>query len=361
MSILSSNHKLRIDIGSNCNLECPTCTRQSITVDYNKKYNTNYKIHPALNKGSVSLKEIIKWFPFDFIESRLSIINLCGATAEPTLNPELIDIVNYFSKFKNVVIDSNGSTNNEEWWYKLGKTKCKVVFAVDSIKPNNNLYRINANTDKILANIKSFTNAGGVAEWKMILFKHNQDEIDECRSISKELGCAQFSIRQSNSFIDGPTYEVNTNKKKYIIERNDIYDNIKPIATQKSNPQDYCILTTTKTIIVFSNGVVYPCCHTESSFFDTYGDFFINENNTQPIISNGNFHKSFYESFVKIIEKQGGIKSLSLKYHSIEEIMNSNFYKNGLQLSWKMQTNTFCQKCPNANDVIDKTDLVPVE
>ena len=357
MSILSSNHRLRIDIGSHCNLECPTCVRQSITLSYNKKHNTDYKSHPLLNKGFVSLKDIIKWFPSNFIESRLSTIHLSGATSEPTLNPEIIDIVNYFSKFKNVIVDSNGSTNNEDWWYQLGKTGCKVIFAVDSIKPNNNLYRINANTNKIIANIKSFVSAGGIAEWKMILFKHNQDEISECESISKELGCAVFLVQHSNSFSNRPTYEVNTKQKKYTLERTQIVENVDSFSTKISNPKEYCNLIKDKVIIVFSNGVVYPCCFSEGDFFDTYGEFFIDENNTQPTITDSNF----CNSFVKIIERQGGIKSLSLKYHTIEDIMNSNLYKTSLELSWKLQNNIFCQKCPATNRLVDKVAHVPVE
>jgi MoaA/NifB/PqqE/SkfB family radical SAM enzyme len=311
-----------------------------------------------LNKGFVSLENIIKWFPSDFIESKLSSVLLSGATAEPTLNPECIDIVTYFSRFiKDVSIDTNGSTNNEDWWYELGKTGCRVIFAVDSIKPNNNLYRINANTDKIISNIKSFVKGGGVAEWKMILFKHNQDEIDECRSISKELGCAYFTVRHSNSFKRQSSHQIITKQKKYTIERNQFYEQIESISTNKSNPEDYCLLTKEKIIIVFSNGIVYPCCFTESGFFEFYGPFFMDENNTKPVITNDNF----YKSFVQVIERQGGIKTLSLKYYNIEEIFNTNLYKTAIQLSWKMQSNSICQNCPNFETVIDKTSHVSVE
>lgn len=345
MAILSTGHEIRIDLGNYCNLDCPSCFRQVITKDYNNKHDTNHDYHPYLNRGYVSINDIRNWFPVDFLTKRVFRIILDGASSEPTLNPYFNEIVDYFcDHVEEVKISTNGSTRNVEWWAKLVRKNLYPTFSIDSFKPNNNLYRINSNTDKIIENMKAFISAGGKARLKMILFKHNQDEIEDFISFSKQIGC-DFDLIPAFEFVDGKTsYEVNHNGKQYTIEKNTLKERPKPYREQFNNPQDYCLLTQTKTMIVHSNGIVYPCCHIEGQFFQIYEDFFIDETKTKP---NTNIHPQIVKDFVYRIEKQGGIKTLSLKYHTIEEIFNTPFFRSSLELSWKLKTNKTCMNCKN--------------
>ena len=356
MSILSTGHKIRLDLGNYCNLDCPSCFRQEKTREYNKENNTNIKSHPYLNNHYVTLDEICKWFPKEFLTKRIYHMFFCGASSEPTLNPEFTKIVNYFSdKVGRISMSTNGSTRNTDWWYELGKTKIHPTFSIDSLKPNNNLYRIGSDTNKIIENMQAFVSSGGKATLKHILFKHNQDEVDDFIKLSKELGC-EYKLVPAFEFTDDKTsYEVTSNGKTYTLEKNTIYERNQPHRNLNPDPESYCLLTTTKTIIVHSNGVIYPCCHIEGEFFDIYEDFFIDESKTKPKQK----HKQIYDDFVKKIEIQGGIKSLSLRYNTIEDILNSSFFKSTLQLSWKLKTNKTCLSCKNWKDQVDpiKSDI----
>lgn len=269
MAILSTGHKIRLDLGNYCNLDCPSCFRQAITKDYNNKYETDLKYHPYLNNRYVTVDDVKQWFPKEFLSKRIKNMLFDGASSEPTLNPYFNEILDYFvGNVEEVTMSTNGSTRNAKWWEKIGKTKLYPTFSIDSLKPNNNLYRINADTNKIIENMKAFISAGGKAKLKMILFKHNQDEVNDFISLSKELGC-DFELIPAFEFVnDIVSYDVINGDKTYKIEKNTIQErNLTYRELHSSNPEDYCILKTTKTIIVHSNGVIYPCCHIEGQFF----------------------------------------------------------------------------------------------
>ena len=43
-----------------------------------------------------------------------------------------------------------------------------------------------------MANAKAFIEAGGKARWKMIVFKHNEHQIDEAKLLAKDMGFWEF-------------------------------------------------------------------------------------------------------------------------------------------------------------------------
>ena len=63
-----------------------------------------------------------------------------------------------------------------------------MSFSIDGLEDTNHLYRQDVEWDKIMERAKKFIGAGGRAEWKFIIFRHNQHQVEEARSLSKELG-----------------------------------------------------------------------------------------------------------------------------------------------------------------------------
>jgi hypothetical protein len=362
MSILGTGHKINIDLGNYCNLSCPNCMRISMTKDYNKKYNKDVKDHPFLNKIHVTLSDAHQWFPIEFLQQRVNIIEMCGSLAEPTLNPQCIELVKYFAPHVDVVsISTNADTRNTDWWQELAQSASNLVvrFYLDSLKPNNSLYR-QSNSNKIVEHLRAFTSAGGKALLSHVVFKHNQDEIDDFKSLAKEVNCnyRMFVAREFTTDDTFTSYEVEYNNSKYLLEKNTIIPSNLAYKSvlNSTNPNDYCSLTHEKIIRVFCNGLVFPCCHLEGQFFDVYEDFFMDENNTKPNLS---IHPELTKDFISKIELQGGIKTLSLKYNTIENIMNSNFYRKTLQMSWKLKSNKTCLKCINGtrSDIKDGNEI----
>jgi len=354
MSILGTGHKINIDLGNYCNLNCPNCMRVSMTNDYNKKYNSNIKTHPFLNKINVTLLDVQKWFPIEFLQKRVSIIEMCGSLAEPTLNPECIELVKYFAPHVNVVsISTNAATKTVKWWKELAQSTDNLVvrFYLDSLKPNNSLYR-QSDPIKIVENLRAFTSAGGKALLSHVVFKHNQDEIEDFKSLAKEVNCnyRMFVAREFTTDKTFTSYEVEYNGVKYLLEKNTIIPSNPSYKDlfNSTDPNEYCSLTHEKIIRVFCNGLIFPCCHLEGQFFDVYENFFMDESKTDP---NLNIHPQLVKDFISKIELQGGIKTLSLKYNAIEDIINSNFYRKTLPMSWKLKSNKTCLNCINGTRV----------
>ena len=77
----------------------------------------------------------------------MKLVNFCGSIDEPTLHPELLDIVKYFNEHSvSINISSNGSTKTEKFWHDLGKEKVSVFFGVDGIDQKSlEKYRVGAN------------------------------------------------------------------------------------------------------------------------------------------------------------------------------------------------------------------------
>jgi molybdenum cofactor biosynthesis enzyme MoaA len=320
---------LRLEISNYCNLKCPFCMRQNGSPTY------------KLNATHLTLDLIKSWFPQNFLIFETSgKIFLSGAVAEPTLNPNCLEIVKYLSKECHITIDSNGSTKTEEWWYELGKTKVDCVFSPDSLKENNNFYRINSDTKKVISNMKSFISGGGKASWKYIPFKHNEDELEEQKKLSSSIG-ATFLIVQPNPF----TANEKLLPSKHFSKSNVIVEDL----TINRSPNSYCkILGESSNLIEISpDGIIYPCCFSAKNIFNVYSNFFVN-GDTKPnlnttLLPGVDKHAAFISNMVPMIEKQGGIKSISLYHNKIQDIMSSDLYKFALKQSWETG-NTFCTK-----------------
>ena len=318
---------VRIEVGNYCNLRCPLCVRE--LVDSN-----------ILNSIHLSPEDVKNFLPRLFLLSRVDSVYLSGAVAEPTLNRYFIDIVEYLIKYTRVVIDSNGSTHNVDWWAKLGATGVNCDFGPDSIKPNNNKYRINSDTDKVIKNIQAFVAAGGVAEWKFIPYAHNEDELEEQKLIAESIGAKFTFIQPRSSWLD------NVQNSSAFVDGKDVepyYD--------KGTPNSYCKLfgnIETRLIEISPEGIVYPCCMMPRQFYGVYRDYFAN-GNTAPDLSpaGGPRYKSFLKTVVPLIEDNGGIESLSLYKHSITDILKNKFYT-ALKKSWDDKEHFCYNHCDSA-------------
>ena len=311
---------VRLEVGNYCNLRCPLCVRE--------------KVHKStINSIHLSLKDVQKFLPRFFLNYEVERVALSGAVAEPTLNPDFIEIVKYLMKYSTVAIDSNGSTRDTQWWAELGATGVNCDFAPDSLKPNNNKYRINSNTDRVIDNMRAFISAGGVAEWKFIPYAHNEDELEDHRAIAKSIG-AKFTLIQSRDAekIDGVNNSSMFADGQYV---NKYYD--------QGTPHNYCKLfgSMTRLIEISPEGIVYPCCMMPRQFYQVYENYFISRDTTPNLSSDDRpKYQSFIDTVVPLIEESGGIESLSLYNHSIRDILKNEFYTS-LQKAWDDKSH-FC-------------------
>jgi hypothetical protein len=92
-------------------------------------------------------------------------------------------------------------------------------------------------------------------------------------------------------------------------------------------------------MIIDSRGVVHPCCYFSHECRRVYKEFYeTGDPNSKP--KKDEYHRRtnmYYNSVANLIEDQGGIKSISLYHSTWDEIMNSPFYRERLERSWKMR------------------------
>ena len=139
--------------------------------------------------------------------NNLERLSMCGNYGDPILNPDLKSLIDYCRSINpdcSTIIHTNGGARSERWWRSLAEYPwLKVRFGIDGLEDTNHLYRRRVRWDLLERNYRAFIDAGGVAEWKMIVFGHNQHQVEECRQRAIDEGFSNFSYVVTNRFTQG--------------------------------------------------------------------------------------------------------------------------------------------------------------
>jgi len=181
--------KFEIELSSHCNARCPLCIRQLLGTD---------KERPGFKKGHITLKQMEKFV--DQIPSPSEVtLYFAGVGGDPLMNPEVVDIARLCceKRFKTINIDTNASLRAKETWKELGRISnenknLNITFSIDGLEDTNHLYRIRTDYNKIMANAQTYIDVGGIAEWKFIIFKHNEHQVTKAEHLAKEMGFMTF-------------------------------------------------------------------------------------------------------------------------------------------------------------------------
>jgi len=178
---------LFLDLSTFCNAGCPICHRT--------KPGTTDKAE-WLKEYSWSIEEVKKAYPKSFLKSYVQQVQICGTWGEPFMNKDIYDIIKYFldGHVKKVMLNTNGSLRDEQFWWELGllsyKTKRVVVcFDIDGIDQEmHSLYRQKTDLNKILNNMLAYKEGRGIAQSFTVVFKHNKPYLEQIEKLCKEHG-----------------------------------------------------------------------------------------------------------------------------------------------------------------------------
>jgi len=259
--------RVHLELSSFCNARCPLCPRNLYGYPFN---NGGY------TESNLTLTDVKKIFDVEFIK-QLELININGNFGDFVMNPESLEIVQYFNSINpslSILISTNGSARDETFWEELGKiSNVFVDFCLDGLKDTHHLYRQNTSWKTIIKNAKVYTEAGGYAIWKFIKFKHNQHQIAECEELSKQLGFREFKLADQGRDT-GPVFDKEGNYLHALGDYNGETD-INKILNQVENgmmlledlyqhnsPKNTirCQAIENQEIFVSSTGDVSPCC-----------------------------------------------------------------------------------------------------
>jgi MoaA/NifB/PqqE/SkfB family radical SAM enzyme len=129
---------------------------------------------------------------------------MCGNYGDPAAGKYTLDIYQEFRRINpNIVLgmNTNGAIQTTFWWYELAKIMNQpqdyVVFSIDGLESTNSTYRKNVVWNKLMSNARSFIEAGGIAHWDMLVYRHNQHEVDACEQLARDTGFTWFRAKVS--------------------------------------------------------------------------------------------------------------------------------------------------------------------
>jgi MoaA/NifB/PqqE/SkfB family radical SAM enzyme len=182
LNISMNVQKLHVEPSSHCNARCPGCPRNL----------NGYNIDDLFKKTHLTAErfsEILYQYP----NVRFLLFN--GNLGDPMMNPHMLSLVDVAKHVHELRITTNGSIGKLDTFERLGAMKNVIMtFSIDGLEDTNHLYRQDVEWNKIMERAKKFIGAGGRAEWKFIIFRHNQHQVEEARSLSKELGFTSFEV-----------------------------------------------------------------------------------------------------------------------------------------------------------------------
>lgn len=311
---------IQLDITTYCNAKCPQCHR------------TNPE---GLDK--VDWLPLLHWtledFQKAFSEEDILTINaftMCPTWGDPVMNPHLYDIVEYiFSVNKDIKvnIDTNGSIRDENWWWEFGllskgnKRYLQCVFDIDGINQEmHEQYRRNTSLQKILNNMQSFADTLSVARSSTIVFKHNQDYLEDIKKLAHDYGS------QIHTFIKTNRYNfdfIDENNKPFSLEMSDLdfsHGKIAKINKSALGDSVECTWSPANHITINFDGQVHPCCY----FGNPHG-----------MGNNGGYMSRNYFNHSVIQTYNADKLQYNVFHNSIHDIMGTNWFKSDLPNSWK--------------------------
>lgn len=305
---------IHLELTTRCQARCPMCPRRI----------NGGILNPLFELTEIDLEIFKKWFSVSFIR-QLDKINLCGNLGDPIIASDCLEILQYVRDINPTMylgMHTNGSARNSEWWIKLAKLDVKIVFGIDGLADTHKLYRIDTDYDKIIENATSFINAGGTADWTMLVFEHNEHQIEQCKALSSKLGFNKFTLKHTSRFQDKKFHVLDdSGRTTHILYATEKSKDMILKIEQSSKIARPCISCKAKQwneLYVGATGTVSPCCWLDLSW-------------TIP----NHQHRVEYMDRIKMLP--------SLRQGSFEEIFDSGYF-NLIEDTWNNEPLKECAK-----------------
>lgn len=255
---------LHIEPTSRCNARCPQCPRTDITTGDTHSWLKQTEWDPS------RLDEVLSHSVFDPLNSIL--VN--GNYGDIVMHTRALEFVEVCRKHaKEVYINTNGSGLKTDFWSELGKMGVTVDFSIEGMsQETHEQYRRNTNFNRILENAKAFIDAGGIANWVMTVFRHNEDEVDDCEEFARYLGFNDFSTRDGGMRFDAPNLVFRHKGEEHMIEPpTDYYVALKdnPAMAVDLSLENKCYIRAKHLMIslfLSADQRIYPCCYADNTY-----------------------------------------------------------------------------------------------
>lgn len=172
-----------------CQAACPSCARET---------------DPAFDKRVHNWLTVQDFEPYEKLIYRLDKLFMCGNYGDPAANGEVTSIFSYVRQVNSSIVlgmNTNGGLQGTYWWTNLANILYKptdyVVFSIDGLEDTNHIYRKNVSWDRVMSNAESFIAAGGNAQWDMLVYEHNEHQVEACEQLAQDMGFGWFRAKVS--------------------------------------------------------------------------------------------------------------------------------------------------------------------
>jgi MoaA/NifB/PqqE/SkfB family radical SAM enzyme len=229
-----------------CTLKCAGCARTTFIEQWPQHWK-NYSIDVDL---------VMQFLDIDLNNKK---VLLSGNYGDPIYHPDFIDLVAQLKqRGARLEITTNGSYRKTDWWQELIQyftPEDSIIFSIDGVPENFTEYRQNADWSSIMLGIEACVASPAGVAWKYIPFDYNQNNIEQARQLSQELGFDGFFVDPSKRFDDAATRDLKPNEHLVNLEYESRLDwkqnNSGPVDAKCRNGQEHFIT---------ADGYYSPCC-----------------------------------------------------------------------------------------------------
>jgi len=324
---------IHLENTQNCQASCPMCDRNQ----------NGGALNPHIDLSELTLNDCKRMFEPSFI-AQLKTMYMCGNLGDPIVARDTLEIFQYFREHnKNMWLsmNTNAGARDKAWWTELANVLGKmgtVIFSVDGLRDTNHIYRQGVNWDNVERSMQAFIAAGGRARWDFLIFEHNQHQVEQAETLSKEWGFEKFQAKKTGRFVNAKsekkeshqavnrkgvkTNEIKKPKKEFqnaalkkqdmLIEKYgsmDAYYDVVPIN---------CKVKDEGNLFITAEGLAMPCCWTAGQMYKWY----LPKQSTQ---------------IWDFIEAAGGKDVLNAKKHGLRAVFDSGIFDN-IEASWNKKS-----------------------
>ena len=172
-----------------CQARCPQCSRET-----DRDFDATQRHH-------LSVSQIQDIIPHTVLTS-LEKMFMCGSYGDPAAGLHSLDLARWFRQHQpNIVLGlhSNGGLRDVVWWQELAsifdQPRDYVVFSIDGLEDTNHIYRRGVSWSQVMRNAQAYIDAGGAAHWDMLVYQHNQHQVDQCEKLARSMGFRWFRAK----------------------------------------------------------------------------------------------------------------------------------------------------------------------
>lgn len=231
-----------VEIVSKCAVNCSKCSRV---------------VFPEANTNTSLPLDVFKQaFTPEILKKRYKFL-LCGNYGDAIYHNNFHGYLEYLKEHNQMIsIRTNGSYRSTDWWEKTASILQEhdtMSFCVDGLRDTNHIYRENADWDSIEAGMRIMATSKARSHWELIVFKHNEHQLEEARELCTEIGLDEFTLIKSDRYkgLDDPLRPsddwVSSNKTA------------KPVIEPK-NKMIQPLCSTGNLHYISAEGVYTPCC-----------------------------------------------------------------------------------------------------